>query len=244
MDSHVVHKPKENKHRVWVTIFVIFAGIVGFLVYTSFFNLGFKGGISGNVIKNNYNGVIEIDSSLTPPEKLEINGKIEKIELKTGIGYFFIGNEKFDLNRASIVIDNYKGKISFNKNKITKLRGRASRVFVQGIPITSSSDMKIYFDKEFDYSYLKLSNFHLNSLSYKTSGLVKLNRGKVVVNLDDEDFKIEDFQGDLEIRRNNFKIKGEIKKSNLGFINIKAGRREKVDKEVDNKIKGNKSLEE
>lgn len=218
----IENHPKEKKHHLWIIMIMIFASILFFLIYTSFYNPNLTNRITGNVIRGSTTNLIEIDATLSSPEILSVKGDIEKIDLRSQKGNLVVGKESFDLNKASIVIDNFSGEISFNKNDITKLNGKASKVFIEGIPITSSSAIKIYFEEESEYSYLKLNNFYLNSLSYKTSGIVKLNNEKVTINLEDEIFKIEKFQGDLEIRGDEFKLRGLIKKSNLGFIDVRA----------------------
>ncbi|MEK6872575.1 MAG: hypothetical protein AABW90_01010 [Nanoarchaeota archaeon] len=213
-------KRAHKKSRIWAFVFLVFFGVLGFLIYTSFYNPSFAKSITGNIIKDR-GGTIDIDAVLTPSEKLEINSKMDKIELKISSGNFFVGKEELKLNKASIVIDGFNGKLIFNKNNIEKLDGKTENIFVDGISITSSSNMKILLEKS-DFSFLKIHNFHLDDLNYRTSGIVKLNNGKVLVNLNDEDFKIEEFQGDLELVRDRFKLNGIIKKSNLGFIDIKA----------------------
>ena len=213
-------KRAHKKSRIWAFVFLVFFGVLGFLIYTSFYNPSFAKSITGNIIKDR-GGTIDIDAVLTPSEKLEINSKMDKIELKISSGNFFVGKEELKLNKASIVIDGFNGKLIFNKNNIEKLDGKTENIFVDGISITSSSNMKILLENS-DFSFLKIHNFHLDDLNYRTSGIVKLNNGKVLVNLNDEDFKIEEFQGDLELVRDRFKLNGIIKKSNLGFIDIKA----------------------
>ena len=224
MEFETYKKPKKN--NFWLIVILIFIGILGFLIYTSFYNpeLGKSVySITGNVIGfNNDKDSIKINAILTSPEKIRVNGKIEKIELKI-LGDFIIGKENFDLNEASVVIDEFDGWIISGKNNLTA-NGNAKKVFVEGIPInpiTDKSDIKVIFDN--DYNYLKLTNFYLDSFSYKTSGSVKLNNEKAIINLEKENFKIENFRGNLEIAGNRFELNGEISKSNLGFIDIKAG---------------------
>lgn len=213
-------KRTHKKSRIWVFVFLVFFGVLGFLIYTSFYNPSFAKSITGNIIRDS-GGTINIDAVLTPSEKLDINSKVDKIELKISSGNFFVGKEELKLNKASIVIDGFNGRIIFNKNSIENLDGKAESVFVEGIPITSSSNMKVLLENS-DFGFLKIHNFHLDSLNYRASGTVKLNNGKVLVNLNGEDFKIEEFQGDLELVRDRLKLNGIIKKSNLGFIDIKA----------------------
>ena len=105
---------------------------------------------------------------------------------------------------------------------MAKTKKLPKKIFVEGIPITGDSSIKIYSDKELRYNYLKLNNLYLNSLDYETSGIIKLNNGKVIVELNQEEFKISKFKGNLEIRNNIFKIEGLIKKTNLGIVDVKA----------------------
>ena len=220
MEYETYKKPKKN--NFWIIVILIFIGILGFLIYTSFYNpeLGKSVySITGNVIGfNNDKDSIKINAILTSPEKIRVNGKIKKIELKI-LGSFIIGKENFDLNEASVVIDEFDGWIILGKNNLTA-NGNVKKVFVEGIPITGKSDIKVIFDN--DYNYLKLTNFYLDSFNYMTSGSVRLNNEKAIINLEKENFKIENFRGDLEIAGNKFKLNGEFSKSNLGFIDIKA----------------------
>ena len=213
-------KRTHKKSNILVFVFLVFFGVLGFLIYTSFYNPSFAKLITGNIIKDS-GSIIDINAVLTPPERLEINSKTDKIEIKISSGDFFVGKEELKLNKASIVIDNFNGKLIFNKNNIEKLDGKAENVFVEGIPITSNSNMKILLENS-DFSFLKINNFHLDGLNYRTSGIVKLNNGKILVNLNGEDFKIDEFQGDLELVGDRLKLNGIIKKSNLGFVDIKA----------------------
>lgn len=221
MEIETYGKPKKN--NFWLIVTLIFIVILGFLVYTSFYNpeLGRSiSSVTGNVIGfNDDKGSIEINAILTSPEKIKVSGKIEKIELKI-LGDFIIGKENFDLDGASVVIDEFDGWIISGKKNLTA-NGNAKKIFVEGIPITSKSDVKVIFDN--DYNYLKLTNFYLDSFSYKTSGTVRLNNEKAIINLENDNFKIENFRGNLEIAGNRFKLNGEISESNLGFIDIKAG---------------------
>lgn len=209
---------RRKKHHPWLFIFIAFIGILGFLFYTSFYNPDLKKTITGGIIKD-ASGEIGIEALLSAIDNLKINGDIEKIELKIKNKGFFIGKEKFELNEASLVIEDYDGLLAFNKSYIT-INGRAEKVFVEGIPITSSGDMKILIENA-DYNYARAKNFYLDNLYYMASGTVKLNNEKVLINLENEDFKIEKFRGDLESRKDSFKLKGIVKKTNLGFIDVK-----------------------
>jgi len=232
MEAELI-KRKPKRHHFWVISIAIFLGIFFFLFYTSFYDSGLTGRITGGVIgigSSNTN-LIEIDATITSPEVLQIDGKIGKIDLRIESGKLFVGKESFELDGASIVIDNFDGDITFDNKSITKFNGKASRIFVEGIPITSDSDIRVYFEEEVGYSFLKLNDFYLSSLSYETSGIVKLNGEKAIINLEDEIFRVEKFQGDLEIRGDRFKLKGLVKKSNLGIIDVRGIPEKKEDNE-------------
>ena len=216
------HNRKHKKNHVFLTITVFFAGIMFFLIYTSFYDSSLGSSITGKVISGgNFNEGINIDSNLLIPSEFFISGKMGKIELrKKGENIFFVGNKKFELKDSSIVLDSYEGEIGISGNIITKLKGSADKVFVEGIPITSDLEISVSFSDDVSYSYLKLNELNINELSFESSGTVKLNEGKAIVILEDELFRMQRFSGDLEFRGSKLKIKGKIKSSNLGFIGV------------------------
>jgi len=209
---------RRKKHHPWLIVLIAFIGILGFLVYTSFYNPNLKKTITGGIIKEPL-GEIEIDAAISPLDRLKISGNIEKVELKIKNKGFFIGREKFELDEASIIIENYNGNLVINKSYII-IDGSTEKVFVEGIPISSFNNMKILIENA-EYNYVRAKGFYLDNLKYKASGIVRLNKEKVLINLENEDFKIEKFRGDLEVRKDSFKIKGIVKKTNLGFIDVR-----------------------
>lgn len=221
---------KRSKHNVGLYVFLVFLLIVGYVFYTSFYNPDLGKKITGNIIKtsNNLRG-IKIEAKLSSPEKVSVSGKIDKIELSTDSGEFIVGKEKFESKKASIIIEDYDGELDFGKYNITKLNGKSNKIFFNGIPITGN-EIKISLENA-DYNYLKLTDFYLGYLYYRASGIVKIDNEKVLVKLDNEDFKIEDFKGNLSIRGNKLEIYGEIKKSNFGNVDIKA-KTDKINKSL------------
>lgn len=209
---------RKKKSNLMVFIFAAFFLILGFLVYTSFYNPNLKKTITGNIIREP-KGEIEIEASLIPPIRMIIKGNVDKIELKTNGGDFYIGKEKFEIDKASIIIENYNGGLMFN-NSYVSIDGTAEKVFVEGIPITGRSDIKINFDNV-GYSFSKLNKVYIDDLFYKTSGVVRLNNEKALINLKNDDFQIEKFNGDVELRKEIFKVNGVVKKTNLGFIDVR-----------------------
>jgi len=229
--TQLIHRQKKSKHHIWMTLILIFAGILGFLVYTSFYNpdLGFS--LTGNVIQENFDETgIKISTHVEPPEEMTIKTEIEKLEIKIQeTGSLTIGKENFELKKASLILDNFNGKISFNKDEIIELDGKASKVFVDGIPISNKDKLEINIQNS-KYSFLKLNNFYLDSLSYITSGRIKLNNEKAIINIDNEEFKIKKFRGTLEINSQELRLNGYADESNLGTIDVRSNQKTVVNK--------------
>jgi len=213
--------PHENKSMyIKIFIFLIFAGILIFIIYSSFYPNSFSKLITGNAVKDlNIKDSVEITAELNSPEKLETSGSIEKIEIKLKDPVnLYIGKETIELSSStSIIIDNYQGDLFTESNTITKLEGKTTKVFINGLPLTAQTKTKISLDPA-KFDYLKLNNFYLDSLSYTASGKISLNNKKVTLSLDNERISIDKFIGNLEIKKSSLSIKGYIDKSNIQKI--------------------------
>tara|TARA_Y100000310_G_scaffold326190_1_gene390763 strand:+ start:1988 stop:2674 length:687 start_codon:yes stop_codon:yes gene_type:complete len=216
----VLSKPK-RKHRWTIMLVGVFLFIFLFLLYTSFFNPNF-GQITGNVIKENVVGGVPIQVNLQSPESFEVDGRMDKVDMKVD-GSFFVDEKRYDLESASVVIDNFNGEVSFDEKRVV-VDGKATKIFIEGIPITGKISVK--FDNQ--YSYLKLGNFYLKNFEYSASGIVRLQDEKVVVNLEDDLFKVKKFYGDLEKRGNTFRLSGFADEASAGLITVKASDTEKI----------------
>ncbi len=220
-----------SKHKKAI-IFITFLLVVSSLAYFAFFD----GGITSRVIDSigfsseiNLENSINISANLIQPDDLIIKGKIDKIEMRINKidDFFYVGKEKFDLGKLSetyITIFDYNGELSFDNENILELKGKSSKVLINGISATPTSgdDMKIYFKEDIGYKYLKLDNTFLNPLSYITSGSINLNDGKIDINIDDEEIKLGKFRGDIEVDRGKFKIKGETERLEVvGILDVK-----------------------
>lgn len=161
---------------------------------------------------------IKFNAELTIPV-LNTDGKFQKVEIiGTSNSFLYFGNQKFylgDSNENYLILKNYNGKISFDKKSISKLKGKVSEVTINGILVTSQTKntTKINFGESFDYKNLEISNEVLISkLSYKTSGIIKLNEDKNIFNIDEEEIVITNFKGDLVIKNNKLQLKGYVEK--------------------------------
>ena len=224
------NEKKSSHHHLVLIIILIFIGILGFIIYTSFFNPDLAPSFTGNIIKNSYDKISknnlenlnEINANLNIPDLFEINTPIEKIKIKTNqLVNLSFGDEKIELKeKSSIIIDNFNGLLNLNSKKINSLNGKASKIFVEGIPIAqaSGSETKISFEQALDYDYIELENFYLKSLNYIASGIIKIDNNKIVIRLDKERIEITNFKGNLKINKNNFELNGLIENSNLNKL--------------------------
>lgn len=213
---------KSKKRISWSTLLIfLFLIIIVFLVYTSFYNPEFIQNVTGNVIKEEVFNGIPIEADIDPPENLKMTTKADKIELKIS-GGFFVDGKKYDLSTSSLVIDNFDGNVNLDSKNII-VNGKATKIFIEGIPITGK--LKVSINNK--YSYLKMNNVYISSLSYDTSGIVKLQDDKIVVNLNEDSFSFSKFIGNIEKSGTSFIIDGSAEEVSAGSINIKADSIEK-----------------
>lgn len=208
------------KNHTRIIVFLIFLAILSLLVITSFFgDFSLTGRTISNVINENATqSNIKIEADLTAPS-LELDGIYEKVELKGGSNSFiYIGNEKFQLDGSNsnlIIINNYNGKIFFNPESIVKLNGKATKVTINGIPIepNSKKTLKVSLDENFNYNILKVEKtVFIKELSYITFGLIKLNDGKNILKIMDEEINLKNFMGDIRVENKKIKISGFVEK--------------------------------
>lgn len=215
---------QKNKKRKYSPLFIIFMAfilVLGFLFYTSFYNPSLGEKITGNVVRDKditQENSVEIKAKLGVPEKFSIDSKISKLSLAINKpSDIFIGNQKVELDKkSSVIIDSFDGKLEITSVNVVNIDGMASRIFIDGIPIaqSSGSDMKVKFEN-LEYNYLEINDFFLDSLSYQTSGKININQEKIIINLNNENFELKDFKGDLKISGGSLSLSGFLDKSNL-----------------------------
>ncbi len=211
-------------------LFLFFIALLGSFLYYAYngSDTSFGKGVFEKVTGSNSNvsvvGDIKISASLNP-SKISIKGNVDRIELVASVNDFKFGSQDFNLKnkKTSLIIDNFNGKMDFDGVNITSFKGKANRVSVDGLPISSNKSLDISFD-DGTYDHLKLTNINLDSLSYETSGRISLNDDKVVLNPNKEKISIIGFNGNLESRINKFIFTGTIKKSSLtGDLDVSLG---------------------
>ena len=208
--GEIVHH--ENHHSRLI-VFSIFIAILAFLIVTSFYD---GSSLTGNFINGERpNSTTKFYAELTSPN-LDLEGNFEKLEIRGGSdSFFYVGDQKFRLSstRNYIIIENYTGEMSFNSQDIKSLNGKALKVTVNGIVMepNEKDSLKVSFEKELRYTFLNIeSEVLVKKIFYSSSGIIKINDGKNIFNLEDENIGIENFIGSLKVENNKFKMNGSI----------------------------------
>lgn len=226
-----------KEHYIKILIFLTFLLIFLFIIFTSFSNnVPFTGSIiTGGAIINNFNNEntkkeIKFESELTIPE-LEVRGEFDRLEISGNSNSSLqVGNQKFDLGKISnnfLVFDNFDGVISFDEERIIEFKGKVSGVTINGVLVNPTKETtKINFENYFNYESLEIINgASVDEIKYITSGSIKLNDGKEILNIYDEKVIINDFYGNIMIEYGKFHAEGYISELSIigkSNINIKA----------------------
>ena len=204
------------KHKFKLIIFGIFSIILIVLLYTSF-----SGEIpfTGKVIQErlDLNNSLSISADLTTPS-LSLSGNYKEILIIGRLNsFFYLGDKKFSLANSEenhLVLTDYNGKISFDGKTISELKGKVTEVSINGVSIMpkSKETVEIHLDENFYYNSLKVDgNVLIKKLDYETSGEIILGNQKTILNLDDDNILLKNFQGSLEIDNKHFTINGLFK---------------------------------
>ena len=224
-------KSKRRTKKIMIFVVMIFMGILGFIIFSSFSdNINLTGGfltgdtISSSTLGDSLNG-IKINTEIEVPN-ISVNGKFSNVEMSgKSESLFKVGSQTLslnDLNNNFISIANFDGGISFDKKEINSLIGKVSEVTMNGATITPSKQTTISFNKPFNYNSLKISNtVSIGKISYPTSGTIFLNDGKESFTLDNETLMLKNFRGNVSVNNGKFIMNGYIDEiSIIGKTNI------------------------
>lgn len=171
--------------------------------------------LTGQSVKEVPNNSPTIDTDLTIPD-LSLNQEIKRIEL-TGASeaVLLVDNAQFDLSQlpeSTITISNFDGKINLDDKGISNLDGKATKVLVNDLPITpkSKNTIKISINKKAQYSSLLLEDIFIDKLSYKTIGTISLDSGKTTTTINNDQVKITNFKGNINIAENKLNMNGRV----------------------------------
>lgn len=212
-----------EKHFEKVLLFSAFLFILAFILFTSFFNgIPLTGNaLNGGKILNNADrntgtttSGIDFDAYLTVPS-LNLDGKFGSLEISGSSDTILtIGSDEYNLGDLSInfiSFGDFDGKVSFDKSNIKTLNGKASKISINGVDVSTSKPVKVNLQDSFSYSSLEISDtVSITSLNYKTSGVVELNNGKQSFDVNNDAVKISGFQGRISVEKNKFSMTGKV----------------------------------
>src|SRR3989338_5860381 len=110
METEYFNAPHRQKFRlkkhIMLITFLIFLGILSFLIYTSFYDVSFFDNvITGNLIMGDSSEQegksVQIDGDLTEIPSLKLKGNFENVEITGSSGsYIYIDSQKFYLGNS------------------------------------------------------------------------------------------------------------------------------------------------
>jgi len=212
-----IPQPHHHKPNKKIIIFATFLLITSILLYTAFYgNIN----LTGRAVEETNKNEISISASLTIPT-LKLNEKFDKIEIIPNSNtILYAGDSKVDMKNSentNIIIENFQGELSFNENNISNLQGKAGKVLINNVPISSQSEetIKLSIENNLKYKTIKIENIAINEISYITKGSINIDREKTIINIDNEEIKIKNFKGNLEIQDKIFNIQGYLNKLDI-----------------------------
>ncbi len=221
---------KQNS-RTKITILMIFLGIILIIVFTAFSGQDFYKSFSftGHTVKgiNIQENGVRIEGELTIPQ-INLEQAFKKIEIKgKSNSFFYADNQRFDLTKLrenNVILEDYAGEISFDSKNIKNLQGKVNKVIINDISISpeSGNTIKVHFNENFNYDSVIIEKAFLEELVYNTTGIINLNNGKNILNLNNEEIKITNFQGRIMLENKKFKLEGYLQGLNTNEISVQA----------------------
>ncbi|MEN9626028.1 MAG: hypothetical protein RL557_356 [archaeon] len=206
-ETEIIKDEKRKGSHFWLLVTLLFFGILFFLIYTSFYDVGFAKKFTGNVVTTT-DALYDIRAELSAPDKLALNSPIKKISLKIKEpSQIAVGDQIMKLNKdANLIINNFEG--TFTVDRKISLQGSFSQMFINGMPLQGKSGLVGIEGSDIEYNYIALEGVSIDQLSYDATGSISVNNGKIVVHLEKENFLIRKLQGTIEITKNVLKIRG------------------------------------
>lgn len=215
MPAEIIKEEGRKSSHFFLFVSLLFIVVLAFLFYTSFYDTGFSPLLTGSVIDSSQKDPsYEVKAELSLPEKLFIDSSIQKVgfKIKEPID-ILVGNEIVHLNSdSSFIVGNFSGTFVLTSQNISQFAGKAQQVFVNGVLISQKSGQSITVSTEsdFSYTYVTLSEIYLDEISYPASGTLLIQKGKIVITLDKELFILKNFEGDIELSKNYFRLTGKF----------------------------------
>lgn len=212
MHENFGHNKKRRFFNKKFMLFIGFLFVVFIILFTTFYRGGFS--ITGNMIKSiDIENSLAISSSLSVPD-LSLDGDYGRIKIiGTGGSDIRFGSQDVSLSdseRNDIVIENFSGEISFNEEGIYLLDGRALRIIVNRVPISSPKNRKVRVSigSEILYSSIEFrDDVYIKELSYITSGNLLIDNHNTI-SLNGDSLLVNNYLGKLAVSDKKMNING------------------------------------
>jgi len=190
----------------------VFLGLLFLLIISLLFFLASGGDslsrITGNVIGVGSKGSVDeansfkIKASLNSLDsEMSFNQDIESIsfEIKGRENILYFGESSFNLtSNSEVIVEGFEGKVSFDNGFIYSLEGRAQKIIINGLPVSSSSrKFKISLGQSIEYNYINLKGVYLREFLGAKTGNLDISEGKLSFKLSNETILIQRFYGDI-----------------------------------------------
>ncbi len=206
------HKKKRKFFNKKVLIFLSFLFVMITIFVGAFYG---KMGITGKITDlAGDDNMAEINAVLSVPE-MNFKGEYDEIVLEIYEGHSLILGDKnilFGEFSNKVIIKDFDGTIGFNDKLIHELKGKASEIILNGVPISSTGGKKIKFSltPETEYGSIEINdNFYLREFDYVTSGEISFDKNSLSV--DSERVYFKKYLGSLRAENRKLILNGIVK---------------------------------
>lgn len=200
--------------KMRIMLVILFLAIIGLFSYTAFYNSNIP--TKGIIGTSDDNEGIFINSELNVPD-FNLKQEIGRVEIHSisSRGELIVGDESFslrDMSQNYIVLEDFKGNLFFNNNKVLVLKGKAKNTLLNGFNISSDTGRRkeVELTRELSYSSLNLKNIFLSNLNYLSSGKITFGMERSVLNILNQVINLNNFNGDIKIYNNEMNMEGVI----------------------------------
>lgn len=214
-------RSKKIKFTHFKAIFILFLVVLGVILYTSFFDEGFKiGSITGDFLDGSEkNGSQNMNASLEM-ETFEVEGKFSSVVFRgSSGGSINIDKLNPSVGDSEIILKEFDGEIIFNSSSIIELDGSSSEVFIKdsGLKFTEGHDVEL---ENFKYDKVEVNDIYLRKFEKVVSGMV--NVGGIYSDLDEKKLLLKYFSGDVysEGEEKTVSLVGKVEEGEIGEGNF------------------------
>jgi len=217
MELERYNQPNHKRHRfiTKLLVFLAFLFVISLILFTS---LHSDFSFTGNVIQSDPNNSFSISSETGIPE-LSLNGDYSQITL-SGLkdSDIILGDKIISLNNVEdqLILYDFSGKISINKNSLNILEGKASKIVMNGAPLTNKNNKKLALSLPSPTNYNSLvfkESVIIPSIDFVTSGNVVLDGDNLALNK--ENLVIKGFSGNFKITENKLFLDGLVSRVDI-----------------------------